>query len=373
MAYNGVLEPPLPPGCRIIGYADDLAVVVTVRKETLLQTRMNACLSKVSAWLKESGLELAPEKSEAILLNGKKKLKKEVKIQLDGHEIALKKEVKYLGVVLDKGLTGTAHVEYVARKAEKATRALTRLMPRTRGAGGVRRRLLATVAESIILYAAPVWQTPALKSAQNRGKLDSVQRLLALRICRAYRTVATDTAMVLADTIPWELKAREREERYRGGPDGASTSEARERTMGRWQERWRNVKTGAWTKRLIPDVTQWYMRPAGREVSFHLCQVLSGHGCFQTYLTRFGKALSGTCIMCQMGEDDDPEHTLTRCARFHAERAEVEMLLGETLTIEGMIPRMIEEDAKAWNAVTSFVERVMQIKEEDERRRQAVA
>ena len=100
-----------------------------------------------------------------------------------------------------------------------------------------------------------------------------------------------------------------------------------------------------------------------------MCQVLSGHGCFQKYLTR---ALSGTCVMCQAGEEDDPEHTLTTCARFHMERVEVEMLLGEKLMIEGMIPRMVEEDATAWNAVSTFVDRVMTIKEEDERRRQAV-
>ena len=43
------------------------------------------------------------------------------------------------------------------------------------------------------------------------------------------------------------------------------------------------------------------------------------------------------------------------------------MLLGERMTVEGLIPRMMEEDATAWNAVVNFVETVMKVKEEHER------
>lgn len=232
----------------------------------------------------------------------------------------------------------------------------------------MRRRLLATVAESIMLYAAPVWQQPALKGKRNRGRLDRVQRLLALRICRAYRTVGTEAAMVLADTIPWELKAREREELYRG--TSRTREEARRKTMERWQERWSSAKDGAWTRRLIPDVERWHKRPEGREVSYRLCQVLSGHGCFQTYLTRIGKALSETCVMCASGDADDPEHVLVSCQGFREERAALELALGGRIRVEGLIPMMLEEDATAWNAVYTFTERVMLRKEEHERMRE---
>jgi len=37
--------------------------------------------------------------------------------------------------------------------------------------------------------------------------LHSVQRLVALRIVRGYRTIALETALALAGTPPWELEA----------------------------------------------------------------------------------------------------------------------------------------------------------------------
>lgn len=49
-----------------------------------------------------------------------------------------------------------SHLKRVVEKASRATNALKGLMPRTDGPTESKRRVLASVAQSIILYVAPV-------------------------------------------------------------------------------------------------------------------------------------------------------------------------------------------------------------------------
>jgi phage-related protein len=64
----------------------------------------------------------------------------------------------------------------------------------------------------------------------------------------------------------------------------------------------------AWTKRLISDLSRWWTC-GPREISFHMAQVLSGHGCFQSYLWKRGRATSEVCCHCQ-SEKDDVKHSV---------------------------------------------------------------
>ena len=56
-------------------------------------------------------------------------------------------------------------------------------------------------------YGAPVWSGEALANRCIQGRLHSVQRRLALRICRAYRTVSYAAAVILAGIPPAEYVA----------------------------------------------------------------------------------------------------------------------------------------------------------------------
>ncbi|KAH8274636.1 hypothetical protein KR026_002359, partial [Drosophila bipectinata] len=52
--YDGVLRLPMDEGTTIVGFADDIAIVV--------------------AWLSRAGLQLAPQKTEAVLISSRKKV-----------------------------------------------------------------------------------------------------------------------------------------------------------------------------------------------------------------------------------------------------------------------------------------------------------
>lgn len=155
-----------------------------------------------------------------------------------------------------------------------------------------------------------------------RGVLARINRLAALRIARAYRTVSGDAA-TLAGSIPLDLLARERAQLWLIRNDGSSAEdqvrreeETRAETLSRWQERWTadNGKA-AWTKLLLPNVKRWLGSGGSGRLSFHLTQAVTGHGCFNSYLFRFGKTDSPSCWWCP-DVVDDPAHTLFVCDRF---------------------------------------------------------
>ena len=57
----------------MVAYADDLAAVVMARDETDLVETVNLTIRKINQWTQNHGLQIAPEKTEAILLVGRKR------------------------------------------------------------------------------------------------------------------------------------------------------------------------------------------------------------------------------------------------------------------------------------------------------------
>ena len=225
------------------------------------------------------------------------------------------------------------------------------------------------MAESITLYAAPIWAPMALKQQQNRRALDKAQRVLAIRITRGYRTVSTEALAVLARTVPWSLVAEERIEKFKarkraieetsGSEDGPFRTEAdiQEETMEKWQKRWEGATTGRWTFACIPDLKKWCERKFG-ELTYFTAQMLTGHGNFQTYLARIEKAPSERCVLCTSQVSDDVEHTILRCPALEQERdrltaASIPAVVGDMLRSE--------ED---WRRITRTVDAIMRKKEE---------
>ncbi|XP_046662681.1 uncharacterized protein LOC124355562 [Homalodisca vitripennis] len=114
---------------------------------------------------------------------------------------------------------------------------------------------------------------------------------MALRVANSgYSTIAADAAFVIASVPPLSIKAEERVHRH----NGMETTEAENRLLDQWQERWSSSQKGACTRTLIPDVAQWVKRRHG-EPNFFLTQFLPGHGDFQKYLFRMQKTESENC------------------------------------------------------------------------------
>jgi len=141
IVYDDLLTMEVPPGIQMIGFADDLAVVGLARTGEQLEDLVNPVLDCIDGWMGRHGLQLAHQKTEAVMLT-KRRAYNPPRLSIGGQPINLKKHLRYLGVILDTRLSFGKHVETVAKKAAISAAALSRIMPNINGPGQWKRRLL---------------------------------------------------------------------------------------------------------------------------------------------------------------------------------------------------------------------------------------
>jgi hypothetical protein len=362
--YDDIMRIEMPQGVELICYADDLAVSTTAGTSTELMANTNAALHAVSLWMRRNMLEIAAQKTIAIMLRGDRKFK-DIKVTIEGVVIKPSREATYLGVVLDPGLNFHKHIKYASEKAQKTARALSALMPNTMGPKHGKRKILALATQSILLYAAPIWES-AIKNQISKNKLLEAQRVMSLRVCCAYRTVSTEASLVVSGLVPIHLMAAERERKYRLKIPRTTENDSREReeTIKKWQREWEESDKGRWTYKLIRELKPWIDRRHG-EITFHMTQCLTGHGVFNKFLHKIGKSTTPQCMYCN--EEDDAEHTLFMCRKWADVRKRYLENLGRNSfpQVEELIKTAVRSK-KEWNATCELMETIMRQKEKDE-------
>ncbi|XP_014487716.1 PREDICTED: uncharacterized protein LOC106751350, partial [Dinoponera quadriceps] len=257
-------------------------------------------------------------------------------------------------------------------------------MPNLGGPSVGARRLYAGALQAMILYGAPVWAGRAAESPLVARLLRAVQRPVALRVARAYRTTSYVAATLLAGLPPLELlalKYREiflavRELRGRGDPVSAGAiREVKRRAHASLLEAW-SARLQAWgqqrggeggvVRAILPNLKGWLER--GFAPSFHATQVLTGHGCFGEYLCRIGREASARCHHCG-DERDTARHTLVQCPAWGVERRALSAVVGSDVGLPAIMSGAVGDPA-VWAAFSVFSGSVMRRKEEAERARE---
>ncbi len=115
----------------------------------------------------------------------------------------------------DGKLTFKEHAKQIAAKAERVIASISRLMSSLGGPREGKCKLLANVANSVLLYGAPIWTDAINAREYRRMEMVSVQQKAVLKCVSAYRTVSTDAVCVLAGIhTPIELVADECKRAY---------------------------------------------------------------------------------------------------------------------------------------------------------------
>lgn len=82
-------------------FADNIGIVVTARTEDELRQNISVAVESVIVWLTDNELKIAPEKTEAVILAGRRTLLT-MDIQVQNCKIRTSESIKYLGVYFDK-------------------------------------------------------------------------------------------------------------------------------------------------------------------------------------------------------------------------------------------------------------------------------
>ncbi|XP_070132570.1 uncharacterized protein [Drosophila bipectinata] len=233
--YDGVLRLPMEEGTTIVGFADDIAIVVVAKTVRGVETQTNSAVANVEAWLSRAGLQLAPQKTEAVLISSRKKVEIAT-VHVGGVAVTSGRAIKYLGVWLDTRLSFREHLDVGRGDRSKVLRTRNRGRP------------------------------PSLRATDVLRPYDGVGR----RGPRDRRS----------DTRPIQELVQERKELANMAQESPSSVSARKRkaratSLSNWQRRWEASSKGRWMFRLIPDVGVWTGRKHG-QVDIYLTQALSG-------------------------------------------------------------------------------------------------
>lgn len=365
--YDPVLRIALPPNTLSLAYADDLVLITTGTVKSTIEMEVNLALSKVNNWMLSMQLELAPQKTEVVMLISSRAVP-EITVEVAGIRTKSTESAKYLGVLFERNMRMTKHLRSVAEKAERIATNLGRLMPNISGPKNCKRKLLGAVVYSTLFYGIPAW-ADVLKYKVYRLRLEKVQRKIMLRLCRSYRTTSTVALQVLSGTLPIELMAEERTKIYSGRKANMDITELKdalnEALLTKWQTAWdQETQKGQWTKELIRNIKPWITRSYGC-LNYELSQFLTGHGNFQSYLNKMGITQNNQCRYCN--EVDDSRHMAFHCPRWSLERQTCWTKLGATQTPTSIIDRMMSSRSR-WDAVSGFITTIVRTKNADSQR-----
>ncbi|CAB0035447.1 unnamed protein product [Trichogramma brassicae] len=361
--YDRILRLKLPRSAKIVGFADDIAVTVVAKHLDLVEFYSNETIRLVRAALTDLGLQTADQKTEVLLVTSRK-VRETITLRAGDHFITSAPCIRYLGVHIDARLRFDEHLRIVSDKANRVAGALLGIMPNIGGPRSSRRRLCASVVDSILLYGAPAW-SEAAKTHDYVRRAASIHRRACLRVICGFCSISHEASYVLASIPPLELLIDERSRLYHRRLENVG-SEERARTIEKWQAQWARSTKGRWTHRLIPNIIPWIERRHG-EANYHLTPLLTGHGCFRSYLCRTNNDTSDRCPACPLVVED-AEHVIFHCPRFAEERGVLHRLSQGPLEPETLVGFMLDAEPN-WLEVSSFAHSVMTRRRVEERAR----
>ncbi|XP_050553864.1 uncharacterized protein LOC126911310 [Spodoptera frugiperda] len=195
-------------------FADDVVLLFSSHKVSVLEQSVNSTLEIVTAWGASNKLKFGASKTNAMLLTRKLAFSPP-DLYMSGTRLNLVDQIKLLGLTIDRKLTFKPHISETCKKAADIYKQLARAAKVTWGLNGeITRTIYVAVIEPIVLYAANVW-APVTELELIKKQLNALQRGFAQKICRAYRTVSLTSATVLSGTIPLDLRVQESASLYR--------------------------------------------------------------------------------------------------------------------------------------------------------------
>jgi len=148
-----------------------------------------------------------------LLTRRKSRQTKELEIYLNYKTLTQVNRFKYLGITLNSKLTFRDHIITMTDKCSKLIFALSKSAKLN---WGLNYTTLKTIYAGVILpllYGAPVWIN-AIKVSY-KLKITRVQRLINVRLARAYRAVSNEALCLITDFTPTDIKTEEAAQLYK--------------------------------------------------------------------------------------------------------------------------------------------------------------
>jgi len=167
----------------------------------------NIELNKIAECATDNKIKLNERKYKVMLMTRRKR--KEIAIYLNNRPIPQVQRLKYLGIIFDRKLTFKGHINYVRNKY---TKLIFTLAKSAKLNWGLNHNALKTIHLGailpLLLYGVPVW-VKAITLNSYKDKILRVQRIINIKIAKAYRKTSNEALCVLTGLTPIAIKIEE--------------------------------------------------------------------------------------------------------------------------------------------------------------------
>ncbi|XP_018311666.1 uncharacterized protein [Mycetomoellerius zeteki] len=274
-------------------------------------------------------LRVSVSKTEVVMF-GASEVPDGAGIRIGDANVPIGSTVKYLGLTLNSRWTFREHFRRLLPKAKKMAAAISRLT-NIGGPGERRRRMYASVVMSVIQYGLPIWAQTVARDRSIIRDVGRLERQLALRVTRAYRTISYDAAALLSRIVPIVYNSNRHRRAYLRRRaiierDGYITPRVRDDITEQDERRAINRRSRGYPGEAVRgvallDFESWMSRAHG-SISYRMTQIITGHGCFESYLCGINRRNSPLCRYCRATSDTNV-HTLLFYSFWAEERREM--------------------------------------------------
>ena len=197
----------LNPGVDCSLYVDDFLICYRSKHIHTIERQLQQCLNKIQKWALENGFKFSKTKTQCMHFCQLRGLHNDPVLKLDGVEIPVVDQYKFLGIIFDRKLSFIPHINYLKAKCQKALQLLRVVAHTDWGADKLTLlKLYRSLVRSKLDYGCFIYGS-ARKSYLRC--LDSIHHLGLRLALGALRTSPVESLYVEANEAPLSLR-RER-------------------------------------------------------------------------------------------------------------------------------------------------------------------
>lgn len=209
--YTHDLDHSISPICKVLQYADDLAIYMRTNSMEDAKDNLNTALTLLDEWLKDHGLSLSASKSSCVVFS-KKRIPPVIELYVGQALIRQVNGTKFLGIHLDSRLNGVPHANYISQICEKNVNVLRSLSGVWWGSHPYCQKLLYNAIVRSHLDYGSFLLDPCTKLAL--GKLDRVQSKCLRIILGAMKSSPINAMQVECVDPPLSLRRQYLADRF---------------------------------------------------------------------------------------------------------------------------------------------------------------
>ena len=209
LIMNEILSSFKGEAAKVVGYADDILIMVAGKDPGTLVTLMNKALKNVLRWGKRNGLLFNPSKTCVVRFSRAKKFSPIWNtLEMGGTRLEYSSTMKYLGVTLQQQLTWREHAHDRVQKSIKTMNLANAAIGLKWGFNPERALWVYTaMARSVATYSSIVWSPHV--NATIKHMLDKLQRKAMLCMTSSMRSTPTAGMEAALGLLPLDLHAHD--------------------------------------------------------------------------------------------------------------------------------------------------------------------